>query len=327
MNLRDLRLPGGGGRPPPLRPGRRGLLRQPAHPVDPDQEARDASSASSWSSATPATSCSPTAGERVVERARVVLGEADDIERHRPPGQGPRVGQHAHRPVPDPRALPAPPRRAAAPRRFPSLELLLVEEKTEVSCQRLRDGPLDVGILALPVHDDQLHEECLFAEDFVLAVPPTIRWPRDGRTGRHLGAGRRARAAARGGPLPARPGPGRVPAGGARGARRLPGHQPRDAAPDGGGRRRRHPAARAGGAAARCRRRPTSTCCASPSRSPAARSPCSGVARASTGTCCPRSPTWCAPPRCRSSATAAPPDRAARPTGAGHRASLVSFPS
>src|SRR3954451_7866996 len=55
--------------------------------------------------------------------------------------------------------------------RFPNLELLLVEEKTEGVHQRLRDGSLDVGVLALPVHDDQLESEVLFDEDFVLAVP------------------------------------------------------------------------------------------------------------------------------------------------------------
>ena len=55
--------------------------------------------------------------------------------------------------------------------RFPRLELLLVEEKTDVILQRLRDGRLDVGILALPVHDEQLRIEPLFDEPFVLAVP------------------------------------------------------------------------------------------------------------------------------------------------------------
>jgi LysR family transcriptional regulator, hydrogen peroxide-inducible genes activator len=42
-------------------------------------------------------------------------------------------------------------------------------EKTEVVHRRLRDGRLDVGLMALPVDDDQLHAEVLFAEDFVLA--------------------------------------------------------------------------------------------------------------------------------------------------------------
>ncbi|MEP6633525.1 MAG: LysR substrate-binding domain-containing protein [Luteimonas sp.] len=54
--------------------------------------------------------------------------------------------------------------------RFPKLELLLVEEKSDVLLTRLREGKLDAGLLALPVHDDQLHTEFLFEESFVLAV-------------------------------------------------------------------------------------------------------------------------------------------------------------
>jgi LysR family transcriptional regulator, hydrogen peroxide-inducible genes activator len=56
-------------------------------------------------------------------------------------------------------------------KRFPRLELLLVEEKTETVLSRLREGKLDAGIVALPVHDDSLHAESLFEEPFVLAVP------------------------------------------------------------------------------------------------------------------------------------------------------------
>lgn len=55
--------------------------------------------------------------------------------------------------------------------RFPRLELLLVEEKTETVLHRLREGKLDAGILALPIHDDSLHSEFLFEEPFLLAVP------------------------------------------------------------------------------------------------------------------------------------------------------------
>jgi len=55
--------------------------------------------------------------------------------------------------------------------RFPRLELLLVEEKTEVVLRMLREGRLDAGVLALPIHDDQLHAEFLFEEPFLLAVP------------------------------------------------------------------------------------------------------------------------------------------------------------
>ncbi len=55
--------------------------------------------------------------------------------------------------------------------RFPRLELLLVEEKTETLLGQLREGRLDAALLALPLHDDQLHQEFLFEEPFVLAVP------------------------------------------------------------------------------------------------------------------------------------------------------------
>jgi LysR family hydrogen peroxide-inducible transcriptional activator len=59
--------------------------------------------------------------------------------------------------------------------RFPKLELLLSEEKTEVVIDRLRDGGLDAGILALPIRGDGLVIEPLFDEDFVLVVPASHR--------------------------------------------------------------------------------------------------------------------------------------------------------
>jgi LysR family hydrogen peroxide-inducible transcriptional activator len=64
--------------------------------------------------------------------------------------------------------------------RFPRLELLLVEEKTEEVLHRLREGRLDAVIVALPVHDDSLRAEFLFEEPFVLAAPvshPLARKP------------------------------------------------------------------------------------------------------------------------------------------------------
>ena len=55
--------------------------------------------------------------------------------------------------------------------RFPQLELLLVEEKSDLLLEQLRNGQLDAALLAMPVSDDQLHTEFLFEEPFVLAVP------------------------------------------------------------------------------------------------------------------------------------------------------------
>lgn len=111
------------------------------------------------------------AGRRIVDRARVVLHQTDEIRevarRARDPEAGSlRVGLF---PTLGPYLLPH-----IVPglhERFPRLELLLVEEKTAVVLDQLRDGSLDAGALALPIASEGLHEEPLFTEDFVLAVP------------------------------------------------------------------------------------------------------------------------------------------------------------
>ncbi len=111
------------------------------------------------------------AGEGVVEHARVVLREAETIRqlarrRHDPESGSVRIGLF---PTLGPYLLPhvVPKLRA----RFPRLELLLVEAKTDEVLRGLAEGSLDIGVVARPVADDHLHEEPLFREDFLLAVP------------------------------------------------------------------------------------------------------------------------------------------------------------
>ncbi len=110
-------------------------------------------------------------GEAVVARARAILREADEIKNIARRAKDPESGmvKLGIFPTLGPYLLPhiIPP----VITRFPKLELILVEEKTEVILKKLHDGELDCGILALPVHDDSLHVEYLFEEDFVLAVP------------------------------------------------------------------------------------------------------------------------------------------------------------
>ena len=110
-------------------------------------------------------------GREIAQRARDVLNEVDQIKaiarRTLDPESGTvRLGIF---PTLGPYLLPhvVPEIRE----RFPRLELLLVEEKTEIVLRLLREGRLDAGVLALPVHDDQLHAEFLFEEPFLLAVP------------------------------------------------------------------------------------------------------------------------------------------------------------
>ena len=110
-------------------------------------------------------------GEAVVKKARLILREADEIKaiarRAKDPESGTvRIGIF---PTLAPYLLPH-----VVPgivKRFPKLELILVEDKTEAILKKLHDGELDAGVLALPIHDDTLHAEFLFEEAFVLALP------------------------------------------------------------------------------------------------------------------------------------------------------------
>jgi LysR family hydrogen peroxide-inducible transcriptional activator len=106
-----------------------------------------------------------------VEHARTVVTEADGIRELARRAIDPETGRLTIGifPTLGPYLLPhvVPAIRA----RYPRLELLLVEEKTELVLQRLQEVSLDVGVLAQPVHGRNLHEEPLFEEEFVLAVP------------------------------------------------------------------------------------------------------------------------------------------------------------
>ncbi|MBN8792382.1 MAG: LysR family transcriptional regulator [Stenotrophomonas nitritireducens] len=111
------------------------------------------------------------AGREAAARARGIVAEIEQMKeaarRSRDPEAGTvRLGIF---PTLGPYLLPhvVPTIRA----RFPQLELLLVEEKSDVLLAQLRNGQLDAALLALPLGDEQLHTEFLFEEPFVLAAP------------------------------------------------------------------------------------------------------------------------------------------------------------
>ncbi|MEI2794707.1 LysR substrate-binding domain-containing protein [Pseudoxanthomonas sp. F11] len=111
------------------------------------------------------------AGRDAAERARRIVAEVEQMKEAARRSQDPEAGtvRLGMFPTLGPYLLPHVVPRIRA--RFPHLELLLVEEKSDVLLSRLREGRLDAGLLALPVTDDQLHTEFLFEEPFVLAVP------------------------------------------------------------------------------------------------------------------------------------------------------------
>ncbi len=111
------------------------------------------------------------AGRDAAERARRIVAEIEQMKEAARRSQNPDAGsvRLGLFPTLGPYLLPH-----VIPRlrqRFPDLELLLVEEKSDLLLQQLREGKLDAALLALPVADERLHVEPLFEEPFVLAVP------------------------------------------------------------------------------------------------------------------------------------------------------------
>lgn len=111
------------------------------------------------------------AGLDIAARARRVLAEVDQMRETARRTADPEAGsiRLGLFPTLGPYLLPHVVPRIRA--RFPRLELLLVEEKTEVVLHMLREGKLDAAVLALPLHEDWLDTEFLFEEPFLLAVP------------------------------------------------------------------------------------------------------------------------------------------------------------
>lgn len=111
------------------------------------------------------------AGEAAVKRARTVLHEVAQI-REEAAGYAKSGTQRLHLgvfPTLGPYLLPHVVTRFM--RSFPSMEILLTEEKSTVLIQRLLDGQIDAALLALPVDYPQLTGVKLFNEPFRLAVP------------------------------------------------------------------------------------------------------------------------------------------------------------
>ncbi|HUO80491.1 MAG TPA: LysR substrate-binding domain-containing protein [Steroidobacteraceae bacterium] len=114
-------------------------------------------------------------GERVVERARRVLTDCDDIVELARAARDPLAGtlRVALIPTLGPYLLPS--ATPALRRRLPRLQLLLYEYQTAALLERLREGEIDVGILALGVDTEGLETRALGTEAFMLALPPAHR--------------------------------------------------------------------------------------------------------------------------------------------------------
>jgi LysR family transcriptional regulator, hydrogen peroxide-inducible genes activator len=110
-------------------------------------------------------------GKQVVVRARRMLDEADEIIALGRSNTDPFGGKLKMALIPTigPYLLPRVMQKIR--KSLPHLGLMLYEYQTESVLTRLRDGEIDVGIMALPAPKDGLESRALYEEAFTVAMP------------------------------------------------------------------------------------------------------------------------------------------------------------
>src|SRR6202012_572358 len=110
-------------------------------------------------------------GKQIVVRARRMLSEGDEIVALARNNTDPLAGKLKVALIPTigPYLLPRVMQKLR--KALPHLGLMLYEHQTEPLLKRLRDGEIDVGIMALPVAHDGLETRPLYEEAFTGDLP------------------------------------------------------------------------------------------------------------------------------------------------------------
>jgi LysR family hydrogen peroxide-inducible transcriptional activator len=110
-------------------------------------------------------------GKEIVARARRMLSEGDEIVALARNNTDPLSGKLKVALIPTigPYLLPRVMQKLR--KALPQLGLMLYEHQTEELLKRLRDGEIDLGILALPVDQEGLESRRLYREEFTVALP------------------------------------------------------------------------------------------------------------------------------------------------------------
>jgi LysR family hydrogen peroxide-inducible transcriptional activator len=110
-------------------------------------------------------------GKQVVIRARRMLDEGDEIIALARNNTDPFAGKLKVALIPTigpyllPRVMPR------IRKALPNLSLMLYEHQTESLLKRLREGEIDLGLMALPVSQDGVESRVLYEENFTVALP------------------------------------------------------------------------------------------------------------------------------------------------------------
>ena len=109
-------------------------------------------------------------GERVVEQAKRVLREAGQIPRIAEEHADPFGGEFRLGIIPTVAPYLLPKILGPIRRKLPALKIQLTEAQTAVIGRMLREGDLDAVILAVPLEEENMVEQVLYTEPFLMAV-------------------------------------------------------------------------------------------------------------------------------------------------------------
>lgn len=110
------------------------------------------------------------AGEHIVDQARQVLLQVDQIKELAESARDPLAGNLRIGAFPTLSTYIFPDLVPLIKQTLPRIRLILVEEKTDELIRQLKNGQIDMAMLALPVFDDLLQTQVLFDDEFLLAV-------------------------------------------------------------------------------------------------------------------------------------------------------------
>jgi LysR family hydrogen peroxide-inducible transcriptional activator len=110
-------------------------------------------------------------GTMIVERARQILNQVDEVREIAKAAKDPFSGELKIGIFPTLAPYLLPHIIAPIAKLFPKLSLYLVEEKTATLIEQLKQGKLHTAILALPLRETGFTTSLLFEEEFLLTVP------------------------------------------------------------------------------------------------------------------------------------------------------------
>lgn len=109
-------------------------------------------------------------GEQIIATARRIVKEVDHIQELAETARDPMAGNLRIGAFPTLSTYIFPKLVPLIKDALPRIRLILVEEKTEELLRQLKNGQIDMALLAMPVDDDALQTQALFDDEFLLAV-------------------------------------------------------------------------------------------------------------------------------------------------------------